>query len=734
MRLTVRTLLAWLDGVLGPAEHGELAEKVAASPAVRPLIDRVESLIASPALSAPAAVGRGLADDPNTAAEFLDNVLDSDRLAAFERVCIESDLHLADVASCHRMLAELHRDPATLEPFAVANGRAALTASRAAVTGPLIDTSPSRETARARPAAVVTGPRRGTSWLAWLSAAVALLLLLSLGGVLVMLTMGRGGRPRQMADAAAEKPTPLVDQPSPVVAANQKPAVPEAAAAVPADDVPPVVEVPPQEPGPQEPAVVEHREPPMPSPEQPAPDAVPVPPAPVEPPVPGTAATPPAARTVPHGEAMAIGGGAVETPPAIDAAAAEAASPPRGEASVAGVRLVEGVVLARGAAAEDGWKSMTPAAPEIDSAERLDLVAPLGVYPLLLVDGVTLRLHPGTRAIVTRRARAAPVIDVAHGRVVVDAAGGDSWPVISAGGLHGELGVMPRQPVGIEVGVSGTSRAEPGGVGIQRSAIHTAGAAVVWRQSPAGVAPQPVVGIPAEMPIPAMTALRWDGRDPAAVRPEPCPAPAWMGDVATSDRVWRGAADDLVAALAAVPPAAAVDTLRRRAASGLPEDRGTAAATLAILGQPTDLVALLCDEPPRGLNESQWVALEAASVPMVLSRGGVAAESLLAALRDTAPDGAAVAALAAPGGEAPELTTLLDGLDATALVVRRYSILRLRGVAAAAGHTVADDYRGDHDGSARRDSVARWRSLVEQGVFRGPARPEPGRSPNPNGR
>jgi len=689
MRLTVRTLLAWLDGVLGPAEHGELAEKVAASPAVRPLIDRVESLIASPALSAPAAVGRGLADDPNTAAEFLDNVLDSDRLAAFERVCIESDLHLADVASCHRMLAELHRDPATLEPFAVANGRAALTASRAAVTGPLIDTSPSRETARARPAAVVTGPRRGTSWLAWLSAAVALLLLISLGGVLVMLTMGRGGRHRQMADAAAEKPTPLVDQPSPVVAANQKPAVPEAAAAVPADDVPPVVEVPPQEPGPQEPAVVEHREPPMPSPEQPAPDAV---------------------------------------------AAAEAASPPRGEASVAGVRLVEGVVLARGAAAEDGWKSMTPAAPEIDSAERLDLVAPLGVYPLLLVDGVTLRLHPGTRAIVTRRARAAPVIDVAHGRVVVDAAGGDSWPVISAGGLHGELGVMPRQPVGIEVGVSGTSRAEPGGVGIQRSAIHTAGAAVVWRQSPAGVAPQPVVGIPAEMPIPAMTALRWDGRDPAAVRPEPCPAPAWMGDVATSDRVWRGAADDLVAALAAVPPAAAVDTLRRRAASGLPEDRGTAAATLAILGQPTDLVALLCDEPPRGLNESQWVALEAASVPMVLSRGGVAAESLLAALRDTAPDGAAVAALAAPGGEAPELTTLLDGLDAAALVVRRYSILRLRGVAAAAGHTVADDYRGDHDGSARRDSVARWRSLVEQGVFRGPARPEPGRSPNPNGR
>jgi len=183
MRLTVRTLLAWIDRVLGPPEHGELAEKVAASPVARPLINRIESAVASPTLSAPAASGRGLADDPNTAAEFLDNVLDADRLAAFERVCIESDLHLAEVASCHRMLAELHRDPTALEPFDEANGRAALAASQADITGPLIDPSTSRGTARPRPAAVVGNPRRSTSWLAWLSASVAFLLLISLGGV-----------------------------------------------------------------------------------------------------------------------------------------------------------------------------------------------------------------------------------------------------------------------------------------------------------------------------------------------------------------------------------------------------------------------------------------------------------------------------------------------------------------------------------------------------------------------
>jgi len=180
MRLTVRTLLAWIDDVLGPVEHGELAHKVAASPVARPLVERIQAAVASPAISAPAAAGRGLADDPNTAAEFLDNVLDADRLAAFERVCIESDLHLADVAGCHRVLAELHRDAAALEPFPDARGLAALAAARAAQSaeaGPLIDLSTPRDRAPPRAAAVEPGGRRGTSWLAWVSAAVALLLL-----------------------------------------------------------------------------------------------------------------------------------------------------------------------------------------------------------------------------------------------------------------------------------------------------------------------------------------------------------------------------------------------------------------------------------------------------------------------------------------------------------------------------------------------------------------------------
>lgn len=718
MRLTVRTLLAWIDGVLGPTEHGELAEKVAGSPVARPLIERIGAAVGNPSLSAPAPGGRGLADDPNTAAEFLDNVLDADRLAAFERVCIESDLHLGDVASCHRVLAELHRDHAALEPFAATTGRAALGAARAAVAAPVVDVS----TRRGPPPRAAAGVRRGSSWLAWVSAAVALLLLIALGGVLLMLTLGRGGRPRQIADAAGDRSAEVVVRHAPAMpAVDEAPAPPPPAPAVDAAP-PPAVEAPP---------IVEHRPPAEPAPEAPlAPVALPEPTPAIEPAAP---ATPPAAGTVPHGEAMAIGGGAAVPARPMTGDATAAANEPAAEPPVAAVTIVEGAALARNGGG-GGWRSMTPATPMGEPSEQLDVVAPFGVYPLLGVDGVKIRLHPGTRVIVSRRTDAAPVIEMPHGRVVVETTNGDSWPVISAGGLHGELGAMSGQPAGVEVSSAGSRPGEPDGSTIERAVIHTAGAAVVWRQSPAGVGPHPVVGIPAEMPVPAMTALRWDGRDPAAVRPEPCPAPMWMGEVVSSERVGRRAAGELVAALAEAPPAAAVEVLRRRAAGGLPEDRAAAAATLAFLGEPADLVTLLCDESPRGLNESQWVAVEALSVPAVLSRGGDEAAALLAAFRDRGSDGATAAALAAGGEAATDLAALVEGLDAGTLVVRRYSILRLRRVATAVGRTDIDGYRADRDASARRDSVSWWRALVDRGALRRPAASEPGGSANPDGR
>ena len=111
MRLTLRTLLAWLDGVLPDDEQRELGTKVSSSVVATHLVDRIRAAVGRTAIGAPRADGRGLTEDPNSVAEYLDNTLSSDQLEAFERICIESEVHLAEVAACHGLLAELARDP-----------------------------------------------------------------------------------------------------------------------------------------------------------------------------------------------------------------------------------------------------------------------------------------------------------------------------------------------------------------------------------------------------------------------------------------------------------------------------------------------------------------------------------------------------------------------------------------------------------------------------------------------
>lgn len=118
MRLTLRTLLAYMDEILEPADREELAKKVESSDFANDLILRTKDTMRRLRLSAPQVVGTGIGLDPNTVAEYLDNVLPPDSVADFERICLESDVHLAEVASAHHVLTMVLGEPAEVDPAA----------------------------------------------------------------------------------------------------------------------------------------------------------------------------------------------------------------------------------------------------------------------------------------------------------------------------------------------------------------------------------------------------------------------------------------------------------------------------------------------------------------------------------------------------------------------------------------------------------------------------------------
>ena len=111
MRLTLRTLLAYLDDLLEPAETKEIGEKIKNSKDVRDLIARIQEVMRRRRLTAPDVEGPDAGIDPNTVAEYLDNNLSPEQIVDVEKVYLESDVHLAEVAAIQQIMTLVLGEP-----------------------------------------------------------------------------------------------------------------------------------------------------------------------------------------------------------------------------------------------------------------------------------------------------------------------------------------------------------------------------------------------------------------------------------------------------------------------------------------------------------------------------------------------------------------------------------------------------------------------------------------------
>ena len=112
MRLTLRTLLAYLDDRLPPANAKELGQKITKSPFATELVDRIREVKRRRRLAMPEKPVAMI--DANLVAEYLDDQLTPELVAKIEMEILASDVKLAEVASAHEILGLL-QDPVTID-------------------------------------------------------------------------------------------------------------------------------------------------------------------------------------------------------------------------------------------------------------------------------------------------------------------------------------------------------------------------------------------------------------------------------------------------------------------------------------------------------------------------------------------------------------------------------------------------------------------------------------------
>ena len=118
LRLTLRTLLAYLDDTLPPEQARAIGQKVAESETAQELVDKIRKAVRRRSLSTPPNAADGSPSDPNIVAEYLSDVLPPEQLEKFETTCLESEVNLAEVAAVHQLLTLLVAEPVRVPPTA----------------------------------------------------------------------------------------------------------------------------------------------------------------------------------------------------------------------------------------------------------------------------------------------------------------------------------------------------------------------------------------------------------------------------------------------------------------------------------------------------------------------------------------------------------------------------------------------------------------------------------------
>lgn len=629
MRLTLRTMLAYMDKLLEGDDAQEIANKIEESEYATNLMHRIRDVMRRLRLAAPRVTDRGQGLDPNTVAEYLDNTLPAERVQEFEKICLDSDIHLAEVASCHQILAAVLGEPAEIDPESRQRmyGIPAVAGEATPPVGvssppPLpaergkSDDHPNRAARKPVVPDYLREPRSKRGWLR----AVAAVLLVAGFAVVLLTALGQFEEGAPLGDWLRRVRARLssASQAAPVASAD----LPGETAAGPGEQPPGAIAQPPgvQVPGAEpiiEPAGAEPAPLPPVTSEQPVSEMLG---RPIEPAAPGEGPqampeTPATGTTagaaggevmgpiVEHG--LSTGTNAVEPPsPAGPPGEATAmGSTPRPGESLPGVAPPEGASSSEAAAAgapvgrlmstgqtllcydaeSAGWRRV--AAKGALSADSRLLALPSFRPSVALSSGIAMVLDGGSQLDLLGERQGQPVgLAVAFGRVVVMplAEGGAKLRVV-AGGRGGSitlaqhsstaaLEVAPSLPLGRN------PESEPRQWVLR---LYVTSGEVVWQ----GDAAEPV-----RVAAPAVALL--NGPEPPVVQPLDA-APAWIAGQEPGLLDARAAAT-VDAALAPDRPAGL--TLMELAQHRQREVRWLAARCLAYLGQVEPLVAGLNDE------------------------------------------------------------------------------------------------------------------------------------------